>query len=126
MASPLVNLEGRVSLLEREIAVLRSAFLANASRNLSTADQPGLSEEEPAQFVSDGSLPPPKLSDEERRATLEARVKELERMVAGFQAVLGVKPEMNAWIYKIFGQFADDPDYEKAVKAGAAWRRRQR
>lgn len=57
-------------------------------------------------------------------AELQERVRVLEQQVAALAAAQ--KPEHpNAWIDRIAGRYADDPEYEKAVAAGAAWRKRE-
>lgn len=55
---------------------------------------------------------------------LQERVRVLEQQVAALTAAK--QPEHpNAWIGRIAGRYADDPEYDKAVALGATWRKRE-
>lgn len=58
-----------------------------------------------------------------RTPELEARVAALERIVAQLAAerTNGATPS-HPWLDKVFGIFADDPEFEAAVQAGQQWR----
>ena len=57
-------------------------------------------------------------------AELESRITALERKVATLaeDRVNGTGPT-HEWLNKVFGVFADDPEFEEAVKAGREWRK---
>jgi len=60
-------------------------------------------------------------------ALLESRVETLEAEIAKLkqQSLNGAESGDalgNAWINKIFGAFADDPDYDKAMELGRKYR----
>ena len=56
---------------------------------------------------------------------------ELEKRVAALEAkvaqLVGEKPEplaaSHAWFNKVFGIFAEDPEFDSAVRAGQEWRK---
>lgn len=58
---------------------------------------------------------------EERVALLEQEVKELRRLHESQPTAEG----NNQWVNAIFGMFKDDPLYDKAAQAGAAYRKAQ-
>jgi hypothetical protein len=60
-------------------------------------------------------------------ALLESRVATLEAELAQLKDEQIASPKTNgvmgdAWINKIFGAFADDPDYDKAMELGRKYR----
>lgn len=59
-----------------------------------------------------------------RTPELEARVAALEQKVALLSASQdnGSGPS-HEWLRKVFGIYADDPEFEKAVLAGNEWRK---
>ena len=55
---------------------------------------------------------------------LEARVAALERKVERLAArQANGATATHLWLDNIFGIFADDPEFEKAVRAGQEWRK---
>jgi hypothetical protein len=58
--------------------------------------------------------------------TLEERVARLEAEVVRLsEKERQEETRTNSWVETIFGQFKDDPLYEQAVNAGAAYRKSQ-
>jgi hypothetical protein len=53
--------------------------------------------------------------------TLEQRVEALERVVASLQQQ-AAEPAGRAWLDDLYGRFAGDPDFEKAMKLGRKYR----
>jgi uncharacterized protein YhaN len=54
---------------------------------------------------------------------LEQRVAELESEVAKLKANQKTNSDpVNAWVDRIFGTFANDPDYEEAMRLGRKYR----
>ncbi len=55
--------------------------------------------------------------------TLRQRVAVLEQLVANLQRQQEPDPTGRAWIDDLYGKFAGDPDFEKAMKLGRKYRR---
>jgi hypothetical protein len=56
-----------------------------------------------------------------RKLTLEQRVTALEKQVAELQEKLGLRPP-KTWIEQISGVFANDPDFDEAMRLGRKYR----
>lgn len=57
---------------------------------------------------------------ESRLATVEAEIKQLKQQQMGASDTGGLMGD--AWVDKIYGAFADDPDYDKAMELGRKYR----
>jgi hypothetical protein len=55
--------------------------------------------------------------------TLEQRVEALEHLVARLQERQERDASGRAWLDDLYGKFAGDPDFEKAMKLGRKYRR---
>jgi hypothetical protein len=54
---------------------------------------------------------------------LQQRIESLERDVAQLRVMLPAqKPDAKAWLNRVFGCFAGDPDYKKAMELGRKYR----
>lgn len=56
--------------------------------------------------------------------TLEQRVEELEKTVADLEAQVGTTPREKRW-ERSTGVFANDPEYDSAMRLGREWREQQ-
>ena len=110
------SIEDRIADLERDVAALKAAV-----RSLPDAgSDPGFAEEGQPPVLGGNPTEAPS-----SRHSLEARVAKLEQEVARLRDVAGNNADVAAW-RATMGCFKDDPEYEKAILAGAAWRRRAR
>jgi hypothetical protein len=55
-------------------------------------------------------------------AALEKRVAALEKEVARLQAQAGTRPAGRDWVDDLYGKFANDPVFDKAMKLGQQYR----
>lgn len=109
MATRARSIEERIADLEREVAALKAA-----AQPLEIAT--GFGEEGQPALARDTAA----IADlEQRIARLEADVAELKAAHAPSN-----KADVEAW-RRIMGRFKDDPYYEKAMRTGRAWRRRE-
>jgi hypothetical protein len=110
------TIEDRVSDLEREVTVLKGAIHTPSGSRAG----PGFAEEGQPPVLGGNPAKAPSA-----QASLEARVANLERDLARLRDAEDNRVDVAAWRATL-GCFKDDPDYEKAIKSGAAWRRRAR
>lgn len=54
--------------------------------------------------------------------SLEKRVAELEKQVAGMRRQADSKPTGREWVDDLYGKFAGDPLFARAMKLGAKYR----
>ena len=107
------QLEERVAELERQVATLTAAAAPEAATGFAEEGHPAITADAPNDKPGSQSL-------EQRVARLEAEVAELKTANPADN-----RTDVEAWRVTM-GCFKDDPEYEKAILAGAAWRRRAR